>query len=194
MLQWWSVRKASKHLPVKVPRSREVMILIFLWPICTGVLDACERIETSAQQVLKPSTNGNAQHAAPPGQSGPAGGAFNSWGWFSAAWGSLVSALCFRSAVDKLQQPPAGKQVHSAAVAKHATPCGSTLSKPGFLKRMRSAVDAAWQKLKLQGQWAMPLLQLVLVKPALLAVYQAVTQDVPATLRSKQSELCNQRH
>jgi hypothetical protein len=30
------------------------MVLTFLWPICNGLLEACERVEASAQQVLRP--------------------------------------------------------------------------------------------------------------------------------------------
>jgi hypothetical protein len=55
---------------------------------------------------------------------------------------------------------------------------------------MQSA--ACWRWVWRQGQWASPLFQLVLVKPALLAVHQAVTQDVPKALSSKQGEPISQ--
>eukprot|EP00878_Enallax_costatus_P009280 GHUV01009699.1.p1 GENE.GHUV01009699.1~~GHUV01009699.1.p1 ORF type:complete len:818 (+),score=254.15 GHUV01009699.1:1908-4361(+) len=50
---WWAVRRASKAAPVKVPRSREVMTLTFVLPICNGLIDASERLEASAQRVLE---------------------------------------------------------------------------------------------------------------------------------------------
>jgi hypothetical protein len=50
---WWPSQQ-SNVLIVHSVLLPQVMILMFLWPICNGVLEACERIEASAQQVLKP--------------------------------------------------------------------------------------------------------------------------------------------
>jgi hypothetical protein len=187
---WWSVRKASKQLPVKVPRSREVMILIFLWPICNGVLEACERIESSAQQVLRhnPAASSASQHSA--------AAAGSRWPRLSAAWHRLLSGLpgdrAQAPAQRPLQKQPSTKQVHAAAAAaaaagsdKQPAGAGSTFS---MAARVQAGVGGVGRWLQHQAQWAVPLVQLVMVKPALQAVYQAVTQDVPATLKSTQSE------
>lgn len=51
---WWCVRQASAAVPVQVPRSREVMVLLFLLPVCNGLLEAAERLQVSARDVLQP--------------------------------------------------------------------------------------------------------------------------------------------
>ncbi|KAF8069573.1 ANTR6 [Scenedesmus sp. PABB004] len=74
---WLAVRRASRRAPVKVPRAREVMTLTFVWPVTNGILDALERIEASAQRVLRSVGGGPAPGrggvAPPAGAGAPAG-------------------------------------------------------------------------------------------------------------------------
>jgi hypothetical protein len=184
---WWSVRKASKQLPVKVPRSREVMILIFLWPICNGVLEACERIESSAQQVLRhnPAASSAGQHIA--------AAVGSRWLRLSVAWRRLLLALLGNwtqaLAQGPLQKQPT-RQAHAVSYEQPAGAGGMRSMSP----RVQGGVGGMGRWLQRQGQWAVPLVHLVMVKPALQAVIQAVTQDVPATLRSSQSEFLGCLH
>lgn len=159
----------------------QVMVLIFLWPICNGLLEACERVEASAQQVLRPAA---AQHGTSTvSKPAPRASAAVSWPSVLPAWQRLLASYtatkqgaCNRGPglVGGMREPGQGQGP------------GSGL---GCMARLRSSVAAGWGWVGRLGQWANPLLQLVLVKPVFQAVHQALTQDVPKALSSKQGEL-----
>lgn len=178
------------------------MILIFLWPICNGVLDACERMELSARQVLHPHTAktqstppANTADAAKAAAAAGAGTAasrpalFIPLRWlysaFPTAFGAASHAV---HAKHRAEQPVTIK----AATGSDTGQPGPAFSMQQWARRAGAALwhwsglRAVWGWLERQQHWAGPLLQLVLVKPALLAVVKAITHDVPATLSSKQ--------
>lgn len=167
-------------LPARSPLCVQVMLLIFLWPICNGVLEACERIEASAQQVLKPSPDSSSNtHKLQQQQQqhGPSTGAARWTTALAAAGQWLAQALpkwgVAQSAQEACQQQQ--KQPSSDVAAQQCTTSWV---------RAHVAAVRRWQQR--HAQWAGPLLQMVLVQPSLLAVHKALTQDVPAALSSKQ--------
>lgn len=192
VLDCWSVPSLKLcpfllYCPVLRCVHLQVMVLIFLWPICNGLLEACERVEASAQQVLRPagthhSTSTFSKHHphATTAVSWPS--VLQAWQWLRSQGvsrkGVLHPTAPSRGATGSMKNPPGQKQGQGTMVR--------------CMARVQSRVAACWRWVRRQGQWASPLFQLVLVKPALLAVHQAVTQDVHKALSSKQGEPVSQ--
>lgn len=186
------------------------MILIFLWPICNGVLDACERMELSARQVLHPHT-AKTQPTPPANTSDTAKAAGAAGASTAASRLALLTPLRWLASALPRALGAASQGVHAkhsteqpvtvtAAIGSDAGQPGSAFSMQQWARRAGAAVwqwsgmRAVWGWLEGQRHWAGPLLQLVLVKPALLAVAKAITHDVPATLSSKEGGCATQPH
>lgn len=167
------VHATAAHLS---PAGLQVMVLLFMWPICNGVLEACERIQASAQQALRAR-----QHGMPrrPPQHAPV----------MPLWQRFIAWLL------RVQQQPSQFQAQQPSMS--AMPVGlsclqqqaedtsgdGNVSKQQQAQAVQPGQLKSW--LRNQGHWALPLLRMLMVQPALLALHSALTQRLPAVLSSR---------